>query len=201
MQNDRRAIELLHSLLFTLPGTPFLYYGDEIGMGDNVYLGDRNGVRTPMQWTGDRKAGFSTADPSRLYGSPIADPGYHFQGLNVESAERTPASFLNWFKRVIAVRKKHPAFARGGTVFLHPENRRVLSYLCILGDQVMLVVNNLSMNSQFVELDLSSHEGWVPRDVFGKNDFPMIGKLPYLITLGPYGFYWFELTSPRNYSP
>lgn len=198
MENNRRAIELLHSMLFTLPGSPILYYGDEIGMGDNIYLGDRFGVRTPMQWTGDRNSGFSRADPSRLFCPPISDPGYSFQGINVESSERSPSSFLNWLKLLIAIRKQYKAFARGSTQFLHPANKHTLCYLCTYEEQTMLVVNNLSRYSQYVELDLSKYNGWTPEDTFSKNPFPTIGELPYLVTLGPHGFYWFELHHPEK---
>ncbi|CAN5511548.1 hypothetical protein BH09SUM1_BH09SUM1_16790 [soil metagenome] len=198
MENNRRAIELLHSLLFTLPGSPILYYGDEIGMGDNVYLGDRNGVRTPMQWTGDRNAGFSHADPSRLYSPPVSDPGYNFQGVNAEALLRTPSSFLNWMKRIIKVRKNYPAFARGRVIFLRPNDKRILCYLCIHDKQVMLVVNNLSQENQFAEIDLKEYRGYVPHDVFGKCKFPAIQESNYVFTLGAYGFYWFELCPPSG---
>ncbi len=193
MENNRRAIEILHSLLLTLPGSPILYYGDEIGMGDNIYLGDRNGVRTPMQWTGDRNAGFSRSDPSRLYCPVIADPVYGFQGVNVESASRHESSFLNWLKRLIRIRKRYIAFARGEVHFLHPANHRVITYLCIHGDEIMLVINNLSRFSQYVEIDMRDFAGYTPIDVFSSNPFPQIGELPYLVTCGPHGFYWFKL--------
>lgn len=193
MENNRRAIELLHSMLLTLPGSPILYYGDEIGMGDNIYLGDRHGVRTPMQWTGDRNAGFSKSDPSRLYCPPISDPGYSYQGLNVESLQRSPSSFLNWLKMIIRVRKQYLAFSRGKIKFLHARNDRVLTYLCEHNGQTMLVVNNLSRFCQYVEIDLKKYSGYTPRDCFSREKFPMIGELPYLVTLGPHGFYWFEL--------
>ncbi len=193
MEGNRRAIELLHSMLFTLPGSPILYYGDEIGMGDNIFLGDRSGVRTPMQWTGDRNAGFSRADPSRLYAPVVSDPGYSFQGVNVESCERSPASFLNWLTRLVAIRKTYKAFARGTINFLHPANNSVVTYLCNHEEQTMLVVNNLSRFAQYVEIDLREYNGATPVDCFSKQDFPRIGELPYLVTLGPHGFYWFEL--------
>ncbi len=193
MENNRRAIELLHSMLMTLPGSPILYYGDEIGMGDNIYLGDRAGCRTPMQWTGDRNSGFSRADPSRLYSPVVSDPGYNYQGLNVESAERSPSSFLNWLKMLIRTRKQFPAFSRGRIKFLHPRNSRVLSYLCLSDSQVMLVVNNLSRFCQYVELDLQEYAGRRPYDCFSRLPFPDLGELPYLVTLAPHGFYWFEL--------
>ncbi len=193
MEGNRRAIELLHSMLFTLPGSPILYYGDEIGMGDNIFLGDRSGVRTPMQWTGDRNAGFSRADPSRLYAPVVSDPGYSYQGVNVESCERSPSSFLNWLTRLVAIRKTYKAFARGKIKFLHPANSRVVTYLCTYEEQTMLVVNNLSRFAQYVEIDLQEYNGVTPVDCFSKQDFPKIGELPYLVTLAPHGFYWFEL--------
>jgi len=197
MDDNRRAVELLHSLLLTLPGSPILYYGDEIGMGDNIYLGDRAGCRTPMQWTGDRNAGFSRSDPSRLFLPVVNDPGYSFQGRNVEAAERSESSFLHWIKRVLDVRKRHPVFGRGAIEFLRPDNRRVVAYLRN-GEpfQPALVVNNLSRYSQYVELDLSRYNGWTPVDLFGDVVFPPIGELPYLVTLGPHGFYWFRLVPP-----
>ena len=193
MEGNRRAIELLNSMLFTLPGSPILYYGDEIGMGDNIFLGDRSGVRTPMQWTGDRNAGFSRADPSRLYAPVVSDPGYSYQGVNVESCERSPSSFLNWLTRLVAIRKTYKAFARGNIKFLHPANNRVVTYLCTYEEQTMLVVNNLSRFAQYVEIDLQEYNGVTPVDCFSKQDFPKIGELPYLVTLAPHGFYWFEL--------
>lgn len=202
MDNNRRAIELLHSLLLTLPGSPILYYGDEIRMGDNIYLGDRAGCRTPMQWTGDRNAGFSTADPSKLFLPVITDPGQSFQGLNVEAMERSSSSFLNWIKEVLAVRKLQPVFGRGEIEFLHPDNPKVIAYLR-MGDglQTVLVVNNLSRHSQYVEIDLRRYDGWTPVDMFGEIIFPSIGDLPYLVTLGPYGFYWFRLVPPGGDLP
>jgi maltose alpha-D-glucosyltransferase/alpha-amylase len=193
MENNRRGIELLHSLLLTLPGSPILYYGDEIGMGDNIHLGDRNGVRTPMQWSGDRNAGFSKADPSRLYSPIITDPIYHFQGVNVEASERSQASFLNWLRLVIKVRQRYPAFAQGDVEFVGQGNRAVVAYLCHFEGQSMLVVNNLSRFCQYVELDLGRFRERTPIDCFSGDRFPRIGELPYLVTLGPHGFYWFEL--------
>ncbi len=193
MENNRQRIELLNSLLFSLPGTPVIYYGDEIGMGDNVYLGDRNGVRTPMQWTGDRNAGFSTADPSRLYAPPVSDPVYNYQGLNVEAQERTPFSLLNWMKRLIAIRQQHKVFGRGTIEFLGPANRRVLAYIRRYEDETILCVANLSRGVQPVEIDLSRFAGRVPIEMIDRTEFPRIGTLPYMLTLGPYGFYWFQL--------
>jgi maltose alpha-D-glucosyltransferase / alpha-amylase len=193
MENNRQRIELLNTLLFSLPGTPIIYYGDEIGMGDNVYLGDRNGVRTPMQWTGDRNAGFSRADPSRLYAPPVMDPLYNFQGLNVEAEERTPFSLLNWMKRMIAIRKQHKTFGRGTLAFLEPANRRVLAYTRSYEGEVILCVANLSRGVQPVALDLSRFAGRVPVEMIDRTEFPRTGTLPYLLTLGPYGAYWFLL--------
>ncbi|MCB2156464.1 maltose alpha-D-glucosyltransferase [bacterium] len=196
MEKNRRAIELMHSLLLTLPGSPILYYGDEIGMGDNIYIGDRSGVRTPMQWTGDRNAGFSKADPSRLALPLILDPGYSYQGVNVEESERSPSSFLNWLRMVLDIRKHNPVFGRGDIEFLHPDNEHVVAYLRRYKEDVLLVVNNLSRFSQFVEIDLRQFAGYVPVDLFGMIRFPAIGELSYLVTLGPHGFYWFRLIPP-----
>ena len=194
VDNSRRRIELLNSLLFSMKGTPVLYYGDEIGMGDNVYLGDRNGVRTPMQWTGDRNAGFSRADVHALYAPLVADPVYGYQAVNVEAQERVPGSLLNWMKRLIRVRRAHPVFGRGSLEFLHPENRRVLAYLREHEGTTILCVANLSRFAQYVELDLSAFNGRQPIELIGRVHFPRIGELPYLLTLGPHDFFWFELT-------
>ena len=194
VDNSRRRIELLNSLLFSMRGTPVIYYGDEIGMGDNVYLGDRNGVRTPMQWTGDRNAGFSRADVHALYAPLVADPVYGYQAVNVEAQERVPGSLLNWMKRLIRVRRAHPVFGRGTLEFLHPENRRVLAYLREHEGVTILCVANLSRFAQYVELDLCRFAGRVPVELIGRVHFPPIGELPYLLTLGPHDFFWFELT-------
>ena len=193
VDGDRAQAELLHSLLFTLPGSPVLYYGDEIGMGDNVYLGDRNGVRTPMQWTGDRNAGFSRADPSRLYAAVIQDPLYHYQARNVEALSRSPKSFLNWLRRLIRVRKRHPEFGRGTLHFVPCENRRVIAYLREYEGQTALVVNNLSTFAQPAELDLRPYRGAVPVEMFGNHPFPVVGEGKYFLSLGPHAFYWFRL--------
>jgi maltose alpha-D-glucosyltransferase/alpha-amylase len=193
MENSRRRIELLNALLFSLPGTPIVYYGDEIGMGDNIYLGDRNGVRTPMQWTGDRNAGFSKADPARLYAPPIMDPVYGYQAINVEAQERSPYSLLNWMKRMIGLRKQHRTFGRGSLTFLPVRNRKVLAYARSSDDETILAVANLSRTVQPAELDLSAFRGLMPVEMLGRTEFPRIGDLPYFITLGPYSFYWFEL--------
>ncbi|HET7685948.1 MAG TPA: maltose alpha-D-glucosyltransferase [Candidatus Limnocylindria bacterium] len=194
VDNSRRRIELLNSLLFSMPGTPIVYYGDELGMGDNVYLGDRNGVRTPMQWTGDRNAGFSRADVHALYSPLVSDPVYGYQAVNVEAQERVPGSLLNWMKRLIRVRKQYPVFGRGSLAFLHPENRKVLAYLREHEGTSILCVANLSRFAQYVELDLSAYAGRVPVELIGRVHFPRIGELPYLLTLGPHDFLWFELT-------
>jgi maltose alpha-D-glucosyltransferase/alpha-amylase len=194
VDNSRRRIELLTSLLFSMKGTPIVYYGDEIGMGDNVFLGDRNGVRTPMQWTPDRNAGFSRADIHALYAPVVADPVYGYQAVNVEAQQRTPGSLLNWTKRIIRVRGAHPVFGRGSLEFLSPENRRVLAYLRELDGQTILCVANLSRFAQYVELDLARYEGRVPVELIGRVHFPRIGQLSYLLTLGPHDFFWFELT-------
>ncbi|MEO8606067.1 MAG: putative maltokinase, partial [bacterium] len=191
--NDRRRIELMNALLYSLPGTPIMYYGDELGMGDNFYLGDRNGVRTPMQWSADRNAGFSRANPQRLFLPIISDPEYNYETINVES-QRTNRHSLWWFmRRLIALRKQHPAFGRGDITFLSPSNRRVLAFIRHYGDDHLLVVANLSRFVQFVELDLTAFKGWSAVELFGQTEFPPIGELPYLLTLGPHAFYWFGL--------
>jgi maltose alpha-D-glucosyltransferase/alpha-amylase len=194
--NNRRRIELLKALLCSLPGTPVMYYGDEIGMGDNIYLGDRNGVRTPMQWSGDRNAGFSRANPQRLYMPVIIDPEYHYEAVNVEAQQNNPNSLLWWTKRLVALRKRHRAFGRGTLEFLQPENRKILAFLRRYEDETILVVANLSRFVQFVELDLSAFQGQTPVELFGGNPFPAVGKAPYLLTLSPHSFYWYSL-DPR----
>ncbi|WP_119459240.1 maltose alpha-D-glucosyltransferase [Rhodospirillaceae bacterium SYSU D60014] len=193
LENDRRKIELLNSLLLSMPGTPIIYYGDEIGMGDNVYLGDRDGVRTPMQWAPDRNSGFSKADPQGLYLPPIMDPVYGFQSVNVEAQSRSSSSLLNWMKRIIAVRKMQPAFGRGALKFLYPGNRKIVAYLREYEDNSILCVANLSRSPQPVELDLSAYKGRAPIELIGRSPFPTIGELPYFVTLPAYGFYWFLL--------
>jgi maltose alpha-D-glucosyltransferase/alpha-amylase len=196
--NNRRRIELLNGLLFSLPGTPIIYYGDEIGMGDNIFLGDRNGVRTPMQWNADRNAGFSRADPQRLYLPVILDADHNPEAVNVEAQQNNPHSLLWWTKRLIALRKRYSAFGRGSVELLHPDNRRVLVFIRAYADEKILVVANLSRFAQFVELDLSKYRGLVLVEMFGSNEFPAIGELPYLLTLGPHSFYWFALEQPRH---
>jgi maltose alpha-D-glucosyltransferase / alpha-amylase len=193
MENDRRRVELLTGLLLSMPGTPIIYYGDEIGMGDNVYLGDRNGVRTPMQWSGGWNGGFSTADPERLYSPLISNPVYGYQAINVDSQRRSAHSLLSWTKSVIQTRNAFRVFSRGTIEFLNPSNHRVLAYVRRLGEEKVLVVNNLSSSAQAVELNLQMYKKHIPIEMFGRNLFPRIGDLPYLLTLGPYQFYWFRL--------
>jgi len=193
LDNDRNKIELLNSLLLSMPGTPFLYYGDELGMGDNIFLGDRDSVRTPMQWSPDRNGGFSRADPPQLYLPPIMDPVYGFEAVNVEAQVRNPASLLNWVRRLIAVRKAHRAFGRGQLALLYPGNRKVLAYLRQFEGETILCIANLSRSAQPAELDLSAYSGRVPVELLGSSAFPPIGELPYFITLPGYGFYWFLL--------
>jgi maltose alpha-D-glucosyltransferase / alpha-amylase len=194
--NNRRKIELMNALLLSLPGTPVIYYGDEIGMGDNIYLGDRDGVRTPMQWSLDRNAGFSGANPQQLYLPVVIDPEFHSAAVNVEAQQSNPHSLLWAMKRFLALRKHHMAFSRGTIHFLRPENRKVLVFLRECEGETILVVANLSRFVQAVELDLSARQGAVPVEMFGHNAFPPIGELPYFLTLGPHGFYWFLLASP-----
>ena len=176
-----------------MPGTPIIYYGDEIGMGDNIYLGDRNGVRTPMQWNGGWNAGFSSSDPERLYSPLISNPVYGFQAVNVDSQRRSEHSLLSWTKSVIQTRNSFRVFSRGSIDFLSPTNHRVLAYVRQLGEEKVLVVNNLSSSAQAVELHLQSFKGHIPIEMFGRNLFPRIGELPYLLTLAPYQFFWFRL--------
>ncbi|MBI3899664.1 MAG: maltose alpha-D-glucosyltransferase [Gammaproteobacteria bacterium] len=195
VDNDVERIKLLNNLLLSLIGSPVLYYGDELGMGDNIFLGDRNGVRTPMQWSPDRNAGFSRADPARLYLPPIMDPIYGYEAVNVEAQTRDPYSLLNWMKRLIAVRKAHKAFGRGTLRFLRPGNRKILAYLREYNGESILCVSNLSRAAQPVELDLSAYKARVPVEMLGRTTFPPIGELPYLLTLPGYGFYWFLLSA------
>ena len=194
MDNDPAKIKLMNSLLLSMPGTPIIYYGDEIGMGDNIYLGDRNGVRTPMQWSPDRNAGFSKADPQRLYLPPIMDPIYGYEAVNVEAQQREPASLLNWMKRLIAVRRSSQAFGRGRLEMLPPGNRKILAYIREYDGEIVLCVANLSRSAQPVELDLRRFKGLVPVEMLGQTAFPPINDAPYLLTLHRYGFYWFRLS-------
>jgi len=205
LQRDRRRVELLSSLLLSMPGTPTLYYGDEIGMGDNIYLGDRDGVRTPMQWSIDRNGGFSRADPARLVLPPIMDPLYGFASVNVEAQAHDPHSLLNWNRRLLAVRKQQKAFGRGSLKMLSPSNRRILAYLREYTGadgthEIILCVANVSRAAQAAELDLSQYADSVPVEMLGGSAFPPIGQLPFLLTLPPYGFYWF-LLAPRDQMP
>jgi maltose alpha-D-glucosyltransferase / alpha-amylase len=195
--NNRRTIELNNALLFSLPGTPVIYYGDEIGMGDNVYLGDRDGVRTPMQWSGDRNAGFSTANPQRLILPIVIDYEYHYQTVNVEAQEQNRHSVLWFMRRLIALRRQYKAFGRGTIEILHPENARVLAFIRSYQDEQILVVANLSRFVQYTELDLSRFRGMIPTELFGRTEFPIITDQPYFITLGPHVFLWFSIAPPR----
>jgi len=195
LERDRRRIELMNSLLLTIMGTPILYYGDEIGMGDNIHLGDRDGMRTPMQWTSDRNGGFSRADPAALVSPPIMDPLYGYQAVNVEAQWRDPHSLLNWLRRMLAVRGRWKVFGRGTVRFLRPQNRKVLSYLRERDSEVILCVANVSRTAQAVELDLTEFAGRTPVELSGEVPFPKIGQLTYLLTLPPYGFYWFSLST------
>ena len=198
LERDRRRIELMNSLLLSMPGTPVIYYGDEIGMGDNIHLGDRDGVRTPMHWSVDRNGGFSRADPAALVLPPIMDPIYGFQAVNVEAQARDPHSLLNWMRTMLAVRRRHPAFGRGTLRFLYPGNRKVLIYLREYADgsdETLMCVHNLSRTAQAVELDLAAFAGRIPVDIVGGSVFPPVGQLPYLLTLPPYAFYWFLLAT------
>jgi maltose alpha-D-glucosyltransferase/alpha-amylase len=197
LSNNRRRIELMNGLLFSLPGTPVLYYGDEIGMGDNIYLGDRNGVRTPMQWSGDRNAGFSRANRQRLYLPVIVDPEYHYESVNVEAQQANAHSLLSWTRRLIELRKRHPAFGRGSLEFLHPENRKVIAFVRSDQKERILVVANLSRFVQYTELDLSAFAGTRPVEMFGGSDLPPAGDKSYPVTLGPHAFYWFLLQPVR----
>ena len=190
LENDRRRIELLYSLLLSLPGTPVIYYGDEIGMGDNIFLADRDGVRTPMQWSNDRNAGFSIANPQSLYLPVVVDPQFHYETVNVEAQQANPNSLLSWVRSMIRRRQRHPVFGRGAIEFLSPENEQVLAYLREGEDETILVVGNLSRHSQFVELDLSRLAGARPTEMLGRTEFPTIGTSTYPLSLGPYGYYW-----------
>jgi maltose alpha-D-glucosyltransferase/alpha-amylase len=196
LENDRNRIELLHGILLSFPGTPILYYGDEIGMGDNIYLGDRHGVRTPMQWSADRNAGFSRANPARLYSPVVMDPVYGYEAVNVEAQQSEPSSLLNWTRHMIALRKLFRVFGRGTIEFLEPSNRKILAYLRRNEGEQVLCVANLSRFAQPFELDLSALAGMTPVEMRGYVEFPRIGRTPYPLTLGPYGFLWLELQSP-----
>jgi maltose alpha-D-glucosyltransferase / alpha-amylase len=193
MENDPAKIKLMNSLLFSMPGSPTVYYGDELGMGDNIYLGDRNSVRTPMQWSPDRNGGFSRADPQSLYLPPIMDPIYGYESVNVEAQSREPSSLLNWTRRILAVRKGFKAFGRGTFELLRPGNRTILAYVRRYENEVILCVANLRRSAQAVELDLARFKGRVPVELLGRSSFPPVGELPYMLTLPGHSFYWFEL--------
>ncbi|UGS37566.1 maltose alpha-D-glucosyltransferase [Capillimicrobium parvum] len=198
LDNGRDEIELMHAILFSLPGSPVLYYGDEISMGDNVYLGDRDGVRTPMQWTGDRNGGFSRADFAQLYAPPLMDPVYGYQAVNVEAQLRTPTSLLRWLRRFIALRKEHPVFGLGTLDVLETTNPRIFAHIRTFRDDVVLCVHNVARSAQAVELDLSGYAGRHPVEMFGLSRFPRIGELSYLLTLAPRGFFWFTLEADEE---
>ena len=191
----------MNGLLLSMPGTPVIYYGDEIGMGDNVHLGDRDGVRTPMQWTEDRNGGFSRADPASMVLPPIMDPVYGYAALNVEAQTRDQHSLLNWMRRMLTLRRNHRVFGRGAFRFLYPRNRRILAYLREYEDETVLCVANLARTPQAVELDLAAFAGRVPIELTGPSPFPPIGQLNYLLTLPPYAFYWFELKASSEAAP
>lgn len=200
LENNRAKMELMNVLLFSLPGTPIIYYGDEIGMGDNFYLGDRDGVRTPMQWNADRNAGFSKANPHRLYLPTIIDPEYRYEAINVEAQQMNGNSLLWWMKRIISMRKKFKAFGRGDIQFLSPNNAKVIAYTRSFESEEILVLGNLSRYPQAVELDLEEYEGHIPREVFSRNKFPRISDEPYLFTMAPYGYFWFILEKEEDYT-
>jgi maltose alpha-D-glucosyltransferase / alpha-amylase len=201
LQHDRRRIELMNGLLLSMPGTPVIYYGDEIGMGDNVHLGDRDGVRTPMQWTEDRNGGFSRADPGSMVLPPIMDSVYGYAALNVEAQTRDQHSLLNWMRRMLTLRRSHKVFGRGAFQFLYPRNRRILAYTREYEGETVLCVANLARTPQAVELDLAAYAGRVPIELTGPSSFPPIGQLNYLLTLPPYAFYWFELKASTEAAP
>ena len=198
LDNGRDEIALMTAIMFSLPGSPILYYGDEIAMGDNVYLGDRDGVRTPMQWSGDRNGGFSRADFAQLYAPPLMDPVYGYQAVNVEAQLRTSNSLLRWLKRFIALRKEHPVFGFGTYEPLEPSNHRIFAHVRRYEGNLVLCVHNLARTAQAVELDLGEFQGRYPEEMFGRVRFPRIGELPYLLTLAPRGFFWFVLTAPAE---
>jgi maltose alpha-D-glucosyltransferase/alpha-amylase len=193
LDNGRDEVELMHAILFSLPGSPVLYYGDEIGMGDNVFLGDRDGVRTPMHWTGDRNGGFSSADFAQLYLPPLMDPVYGYAAVNIEAQLRTPTSLLRWLHRFVELRKEHPVFGLGTYERLEPSNPRIFAHVRTWEEETVLCVHNLARSAQAVELDLAQFAGLVPEEMLGHTRFPPIGELPYLLTFGPRGFYWFRL--------
>ena len=194
LDNGRDEMELMHAILFSLPGSPVLYYGDEIAMGDNVYLGDRDGVRTPMQWTGDRNAGFSRADFAQLYAPPLMDPVYGYQAVNVEAQLRTPTSLLRWLQALHRAAQGAPRLRPGrATIPLEPSNPKIFAHIRRYEDDIVLCVHNVARSAQAVELDLSAYEGRWPEEMLGRTRFPRIGELPYLLTLAPRGWFWFLL--------
>src|SRR6202008_722593 len=199
LEHDRRRVEMMNCLLLSMPGTPVIYYGDEIGMGDNIHLGDRDGVRTPMQWTPDRNGGFSRADPAALVLPTLMDPLYGYETVNVEAQSRDPHSILNWMRRMLAVRSRHPAFGRGSVTLLYPKNRKIRAYLREYEGDTLLCVANVAHSPQAVELDLSRFVGRVPVELNAGTLFPPIGELTYLLTLPPYGFYWFGLGKTNDW--
>jgi maltose alpha-D-glucosyltransferase/alpha-amylase len=198
LENSRDQTELFHAMLLSLPGTPIIYYGDEIGMGDNIFLGDRDGVRTPMHWTGDRNAGFSRADFAQLYLPILLDPVYGYQSVNVEAQLRNPNSFLHWFRRMLSIRKEHAVFGHGSFEILHPNNPAIFAFIRRHNEDVVLCVNNLSARAQAAELDLSRYANMYPIELMGRERFPRIGELPYLLTFGPHSFYWFQLVHEES---
>jgi maltose alpha-D-glucosyltransferase/alpha-amylase len=193
LDNGRDEIELMHAILFSLPGSPVLYYGDEIGMGDNCFLGDRDGVRTPMHWTGDRNAGFSRADFAQLYLPPLMDPVTGYQAINVEAQLRSPTSLLRWMHRFIALRKGHPVFGLGSYEPLETDNARIFAHVRRYEEDIVVCVHNLARSAQAVRLNLARFSGMVPEEMLGQSQFPTVGDEPYLLTLGPRGFYWLQL--------
>jgi maltose alpha-D-glucosyltransferase/alpha-amylase len=201
LDNGRDEIQLMTAILFSLPGSPVLYYGDEIGMGDNVFLGDRDGVRTPMQWTGDRNGGFSSADFAQLYAPPLMDPVFGYQAVNVEAQLRSPSSLLRWVHRFIELRKEHPVFGFGSYEPIHTSNSRIFAHIRRFESDVILCVHNVARSAQAVELDLSAYQGRHPVEMFGRSRFPRIGSLPYLLTLAPRGFFWFQLVAENEEEP
>ena len=198
LENSHDQMELFHAMLLSLPGTPIVYYGDEIAMGDNIYLGDRDGVRTPMHWSHDRNAGFSRADFAQLYLPVLLDPVYGYQATNVEAEMRDQHSFLHWFRRLLAVRKQHPVFGLGSFEVCTPNNPAILAYIRQYNDDIVMCVNNLSGRAQAAELDLSQFAGRYPVELMGRERFPRIGDLPYLLTFGPNDFYWFQLIDEES---
>jgi maltose alpha-D-glucosyltransferase / alpha-amylase len=198
MDNGRDEMELMFALLMSLPGSPVMYYGDELGMGDNIYLGDRNGVRTPMQWSADRNAGFSNADTAALYFPVIVDPPYGYHTINVEAQERTESSLLKWTRAIVRLRQRYRAFGRGTFEPLVSHNRRILAFLRRYDDEVVLCVNNLARHAQFVELDLGEFQGWTPMELWSGQPFPTVTDKPYLLTMSGREFYWFSLVPERN---